>query len=117
MQPSEYRPGSSPRRSPAEEPGSGLLRPTEWDRLACSLRLSPREKQIVMALFDDEKDLAIGARLGLSHHTVHTYVRRLYRKLGVSSRSSALVRVFDEHLRLQRRTVRTRAPAPPPRLD
>src|SRR6266545_1539546 len=41
--------------------------------------------------------------LGLSPHTVHTYVWRIYRKLNVQSREELLVRVFAEFRSLPKR--------------
>ena len=73
-----------------------------WRRLATSLRLSKRESQIVLALFDDKKESAIATHLGISRHTVHTYTERLYRKMGVSSRVGLVRRVFIEFMSLAR---------------
>ena len=70
----------------------------EWRSIGRSLKLSPRELQIVRCLFDDDTEAAIALRLGISSHTVHTYLERLYRKVGVSSRVALVVRVFGEHL-------------------
>ncbi len=77
--------------------GRSLFSDEEWGALAHSLKLSSREFQIVQGLFDDESEGGIAVSLRLSHHTVHTYLARLYRKLGVSSRCQLLVGVFGEH--------------------
>jgi DNA-binding CsgD family transcriptional regulator len=71
-----------------------------WCLLARSLALSQRECQIVQALFDDQKESAIADDLGISQHTVHTHIERLYRKLEVNSRASLVGRVFVEYLSL-----------------
>lgn len=81
--------------------GQAVLSEEHWRAVAASLRLSPREVQIVQAVFDDLKESAIAGRLGISAHTVHTHLERLYRKVGVNSRATMIVRVFAEHLRLQ----------------
>ena len=39
---------------------------------------------------------AIALELGISQHTVHTYLSRLYRKLGVTSRVQLVLSVLDE---------------------
>jgi DNA-binding CsgD family transcriptional regulator len=52
----------------------------------------------MQAVFDDQKETAIAANLGISTHTVHTHLERLYRKLRVSSRVSLVVRVVAEYL-------------------
>src|SRR6266581_2650311 len=46
----------------------------------------------------------LAARLGLSPHTVHTYLWRIYRKLQVQSREELLVRVFAEFRSLPKRS-------------
>lgn len=95
-----------------EHPAPTLRRPTcagadrrvisdsDWHRLALHLGLSGRERQIVQCIFDDSKEAAISLELGISQHTVHTYILRLYRKLGVASRCQLAVRVFAEHTSL-----------------
>ena len=78
--------------------GKAVLTSQEWRSLAARLALSPRELQILQLVFDDEKELAIAESLSISPHTVHTHLGRLYRKLGVSSRCEAVVKIFGEHL-------------------
>ena len=64
-----------------------------WREIAYVLELSDRELQIVVSIFDDETAVAIAKRLGISVHTVHTHIDRLYHKLAVHSRSSLVIRV------------------------
>ena len=73
----------------------------EWEQVAESLCLSPREVQITCGVFHDLKEAAIASRLGISPHTVHTYLERIYRKLSVNSRVQMVVRVVTEHLFLK----------------
>lgn len=68
-----------------------------WRHLARALRLSGRESEILQAVFDDQKESCIAANLGISAHTVHTHLERLYRKLRVSSRVALVLRVFLEY--------------------
>lgn len=70
----------------------------EWRAIATSLGLSPRECQIVRAVCDGLKDVATAQRLGISKHTLRTYLDRLHRKLGVGNRAELLVVVFKTHL-------------------
>ena len=91
---------SSP-QSTAKVLGPLVFPDSTWRALARQLKLSDRESQILQAVFDDEKESVIAANLGISSHTVHTHLERLYRKLGVSSRVSLLRRVFFEYLRLR----------------
>ncbi len=55
-------------------------------------RLPPRVRRVLdrLVLGDSEKEVA--ARLGLSRHTVHQYVKLLYRRLDVSSRGELMAR-------------------------
>jgi DNA-binding CsgD family transcriptional regulator len=76
----------------------GLLDDREWRALARTLRLSPRERQIVERLFDDASEAVIADDLGISPHTVHTHLERLYHKLGVGSRCAVVARVFREYV-------------------
>lgn len=76
--------------------GQGVFAPTEWRALAAGLGLSPRECGIVRCVFDGASEKRIAEQLGLSPHTVHTYLWRIYRKLHVQSRQELLVRVFAE---------------------
>ena len=83
--------------------GQAVFVPGEWRSLASCLGLSPRECGIVRAVFDGNSEKDAAARLGLSPHTVHTYLWRIYRKLGVQSREALLVRVFAEFRSLPKR--------------
>ena len=76
--------------------GHAVFVPGEWRSLAACLGLSPRECGIVRAVFDGNSEKDAAERLGLSPHTVHTYLWRIYRKLRVQSREELLVRVFAE---------------------
>ena len=71
-----------------------------WGEIACSLKLSGRELQIVREVFDDRTEFAIGNNLHLSPHTVHTHCERLYRKLAVTNRVKLVLRVTNEFIAL-----------------
>ena len=51
-------------------------------------RLSQREEQICQLVADGLTNREIAVRLGLSHHTVDNHLRRIFGKVGVSSRTS-----------------------------
>ena len=84
--------------------GQAVFVPGEWRSLANGLGLSPRECGIVRAVFDGDTEKRTAERLGLSPHTVHTYLWRIYRKLHVQSREELLVRVFAEFRSLPRKS-------------
>jgi DNA-binding CsgD family transcriptional regulator len=88
--------------------GQAVFVPGEWRSLAAGLGLSPRECGIVRAVFDGDSEKRTAERLGLSPHTVHTYLWRIYRKLQVQSREELLVRVFAEFRSLPKRSTNSR---------
>ncbi|MEX0777220.1 MAG: helix-turn-helix transcriptional regulator [Phycisphaeraceae bacterium] len=84
---------------PTGAPASGrFISEAAWCCLSARLRLSQREQQIARMILDDFKELRIAREMGLSVHTVHTHLERLYRKLGVSSRVQLVVRLASCHL-------------------
>ena len=54
--------------------------------------LSPRQRQTLQLLLAGNSEKEIAAQMGLSHNTVHHYVKALHRHFGVSSRSELLAR-------------------------
>ena len=78
--------------------GSSLLPGDVWSRLRDSLKLSDRELQIVQGIFEDQKQESIAFKLGISPHSVNTYIQRIYAKLHISSRPQLIVRVVSEYL-------------------
>jgi len=73
---------------------------TAWQAIAGRLQLSPREVEIATCVVGDLKESAIARRIGISTHTVHTHLERLYHKLSVNSRVELVVRVFHTYLEL-----------------
>jgi DNA-binding CsgD family transcriptional regulator len=51
------------------------------------LHLPPRLRQIMDCLLEGDGEKQVALRLGLSRHTVHDYIKVLYRRLGVCSRA------------------------------
>jgi DNA-binding CsgD family transcriptional regulator len=92
-----------PWASQVAEQGRQLFASETWETLGEALHLPARELQILQGIFDDLKESAIAAELGISPHTVNTYLRRLYRKLGVSSRAQLIVRVVAAYLTVNAR--------------
>jgi DNA-binding CsgD family transcriptional regulator len=76
----------------------------EWNRLAELLQLTPRERDIVRRLLLGESEARAGLSLGISNHTVHTHLGRIYRKLEVRSAAGLILRVFAAYLEIARDT-------------
>ena len=60
--------------------------------------LTPRELRVLKLLCSDLSERDIGRELYVSHYTVHSHVRSIYRKLAVHSRADALDRSRELHL-------------------
>ncbi len=75
-------------------PGRHAICMAGWQSVFENLSLSQRESEIVQALFDDQSEQEIADGLGISRHTVHTHVERLYRKVDVTSRVQLIIHVF-----------------------
>ncbi len=90
-----------PGRPAMPQKGTHVLPAAQWRAVLESLHLSDREAEILMQVFDDQKEQAIAFNLGISPHTVHTHFERMYRKLGVRDRTGLALRVFRAFLELQ----------------
>ena len=54
--------------------------------------LAPRQRQTLELLLDGKSEKEIAHHLSISRHTVHVYVKMLYKRFGVSSRGELLAR-------------------------
>ena len=60
--------------------------------LPADIRLSPRMRQTLARLLKGDSEKQIATHLGVSRHTVHVYVKAIYRKFGIASRGELLAR-------------------------
>ena len=75
---------------------STLERPAQIRRVLSEDReLTPRELGVLKLLRGDLSERDIGRELYVSHYTVHSHVRSIYRKLAVRSRADALERSHE----------------------
>ena len=54
--------------------------------------LSPREEKILRCIEQGLSYNEVAERLGISYHTVHTHIKKIYEKLQASGRRDALRR-------------------------
>jgi LuxR family maltose regulon positive regulatory protein len=80
-------PGVLPERVAAARKAARL------DRVPGAEELSERELTVLRHLAGDLSEREIAAELYLSFNTVHSHVKSIYRKLGVSSRAEAVERI------------------------
>ena len=86
-----------------------LLSDGQWHAIADVLGLCCREFEIVQFIFQSKSEAEIATELGISIHTVHTYIRRLYQKLGIGDHCQLIIRVFAVYISLQTCKTRRRA--------
>jgi DNA-binding CsgD family transcriptional regulator len=65
--------------------------------VAAAYGLTAREQSVVALLLRGLATRAIARVLHLSEHTVHDYLKAIYAKVGVHSRSALAARIFFEH--------------------
>ena len=88
---------------PANRPsGAGVMTCMAWRHIAGALKLSARELEIIRGVFDNQTESALAENLGISGHTAHSHMNRIFRKLNVSTRTQMVVVVMGEMLALTR---------------
>ena len=60
--------------------------------------LTPREREVLAKLVEDDTEDQIGDALGISAHTVRSHIKNLYGKLQVHSRAAAVRTAFQSGL-------------------
>lgn len=60
--------------------------------------LSEREQEIARLVAQGLPNKCIGQKLNISHWTVSTYIRRIFGKLGVTSRTAMITQLLEENL-------------------
>jgi DNA-binding CsgD family transcriptional regulator len=82
--------------------GSDFLAESEWQTLRARLGLTNRELEITRLVMEGLTELAIGHRLHISTHTVHTHLRRLYQKLSAHGKGDLIMALFRAYVELHR---------------
>ena len=72
-----------------------LARGSDAERPAPPASLTAREREVLHWLAAGKTDRDIGAILGISPRTVHKHLQRIYEKLGVETRTAAVVRALS----------------------
>jgi RNA polymerase sigma factor (sigma-70 family) len=63
-----------------------------------TIRLAPRERQVLALMCEDLSYKEIGRKLGISERTVESYAKRLLIVLDVRSKTGAVARALREGL-------------------
>lgn len=75
-----------------------------FDEVIKSLKLSPQQVKIVELLLEGKRDKEIVLELGLSKHTVRTYLQRIFTRLGVTDRMGLVLKIATLHCAVCRHT-------------
>ena len=77
-----------------------FIKESRWCEITRTLKISGRESEIIQYIMAGETEGEIASSLGISAHTVHTHLERLYNKLKVNSRAQLITRIFAEYVSL-----------------
>ena len=80
--------GKKPRRQPSLD---------SLEQSADEHYLPPRVRQTLDRILAGDSEKQIALRLGISRHTVHVYIKTLYRRYAVSSRGELVARVIGTY--------------------
>lgn len=67
----------------------------EKETTRCIASLSPAQRRILMGLCQGLRNKQIAFQMGVTENTVKTYVTAMYKRLGISSRTEALILARD----------------------
>jgi DNA-binding CsgD family transcriptional regulator len=67
--------------------------------IPATLHLSPRERQTLLLMLGGLSEKQMAARLGITKHTLHVYVKSLYRLYGAESRGELMAGFVCPHKR------------------
>jgi len=80
--------------------GEGMLLLIEEPATAAHLpAIAPRLRKVLSAMLSGRSEKQIAAELSLSRHTVHQYVKEIYRKVGVNSRPELMAQHLPDQSR------------------
>jgi len=82
---------TDPNARPYAARPSDAERSTQW----APPRLTARESEVLRWLSTGKTDRDIGDILAISRRTVHKHLQRIYEKLGVETRTAAVVRAMS----------------------
>ena len=92
----EVHEGGSPMSAPIARKVVLSLQPVLAAPGAETVGLSPREREVLDGLAEGQAYKQIADKLGVSIHTVRNYIRRIYEKLHVCSRTEAVAKYLRQ---------------------
>ena len=76
--------------------GRRILCDHQWQEVRRGLALSKRQFEIVQRLSDDMTEAVMAEELGVSQHTIHSHLTRLYAKANARSRLQLVIQILTE---------------------
>lgn len=73
-----------------------LLRPRSGQHVAALAKLTPRENEVLLLLSKGCVDKEIASAMGISVWTVHGHVKKIFERLGVRTRTEAVIRYLEK---------------------
>jgi len=80
---------------------SAIIADHAWEQVRHVLKLSRREFEVAIDVFDNLQTKDIADHLDISSHTVQTHLQRIFSKLGVRNRCLVTVKLFTTYLSLR----------------
>ena len=74
----------------------GLLRPRSGQHTDALAKLTPRENEVLLLLSKGGVDKEIATAMGISVWTVHGHIKKIFERLGVRTRTEAVVRYLEK---------------------
>lgn len=74
----------------------GLLRPRSGQHTDALAKLTPRENEVLLLLSKGGVDKEIATAMGISVWTVHGHIKKIFERLGVRTRTEAVVRFLEK---------------------
>lgn len=87
---------------PEAHPGERLISRQEWPAISMDLRLTARESEVVVLLFQGRSCESIAHRLSIKSRTVRQFLEQVYRKLDVQDRVALVLRIVESRDKLRR---------------
>jgi DNA-binding CsgD family transcriptional regulator len=63
-------------------------------RCPCRVMTSPRHRQTLHRLMEGDSEKQVARYLGISQHTVHVYIKHIFRTFSVSSRGELMAQIL-----------------------
>lgn len=67
------------------------------EQCPCRRMSSPRHRQTLHRLMEGDSEKQAARHLGISPHTLHLYVRQMFRTFDVDSRGELMARIIHQH--------------------